>query len=113
MQPSAASDIPRFRHLLYRYWFYDWLFRDVTRGSRLERASAWRHNQSCARWLPTYLRRWSALGVGCWLLGWALEPHAPVLMQLIAYSATSVSIAVDVVTLAAWIGLKTLPSPEP
>ena len=28
-------------------------------------------------WLPTYLRRWTLLGLLCYAIGWALEPHAP------------------------------------
>ena len=40
-----------FRTLLYRYFFFGWLFRDVTRGNLFERAAAWRHNQAQAHWL--------------------------------------------------------------
>ena len=47
-----------FGTLLYRYFFFGWMFRDVTRGNLLERSAAWRHNQSQAHWLLTYMRRW-------------------------------------------------------
>jgi len=47
-----------FSTLLYRYFFFGWLFKDVNHGNLLERAAAWRHNRAQARWLPTYLRRW-------------------------------------------------------
>jgi hypothetical protein len=42
-----------FRTLLYRYFFFSWLFRDVTQGNLLERTAAWRHNQRarcCTAW---------------------------------------------------------------
>ena len=53
-----------FSTLLYRYFFYGWLFCDVGRGTVWERAAAWRHNREQARWLPTYIRRWLVIGVG-------------------------------------------------
>ena len=47
-----------FRTLLYRYFFFGWLFKDASRGNVIERAAAWRHNKERAHWLLTYLRRW-------------------------------------------------------
>ena len=47
--------------LLYRYFFFSWLFRSVDCGSWLERSAAWRHNQAQAHWLLTYLKRWLVL----------------------------------------------------
>ena len=47
-----------FRTLLYRYFFFDWLFKDVSRGDLMARSAAWRFNQSRAHWLLTYMRRW-------------------------------------------------------
>src|SRR4030095_15588782 len=49
---------PAFRTLLYRYFFFSWLFKDASRGNVLERAAAWRHNREHAHWLLTYMRRW-------------------------------------------------------
>jgi hypothetical protein len=56
----TAVSLP-FRTLLYRYFFYGWLFRDAMRGNSWERSAAWRHNREQARWLPTYLKRWAVL----------------------------------------------------
>jgi hypothetical protein len=50
--------------LLYRYFFYGWLFRDADRGSELERSAAVRHNTAQARWLPLYMLRWAVAGGG-------------------------------------------------
>jgi hypothetical protein len=47
---------------VYRYFFYEWLFRDADSGTEWERSAALRHNQQQARWLPTYLFRWLVLG---------------------------------------------------
>ena len=52
-----------FRTLLYRYFFYDWLFRDARRGDLWQRSQAWRHNRDQSRWLPTYMRRWAVIGI--------------------------------------------------
>jgi len=82
-----------FAELLYRYWFYGWMFRDVNRGNVLERAAAARHNRERSSWLPTYLRRWTVLGVLSFVAGVAIE-----------------AVAVNAVTLATWVGLKVMPA---
>jgi hypothetical protein len=62
-----------FSTLLYRYFFYGWLFCDAGRGSVWERAAAWRHNRAQARWLPTYIRRWLVIGAGLFAAAWFVE----------------------------------------
>jgi len=59
--PSPVADSALGRSLrddVYRYFFYDWLFRDADRGTVHERALALRHNREQAKWLPVYIRRW-------------------------------------------------------
>jgi hypothetical protein len=101
-----------FRTLVYRYFFFGWLFRDVTRGTRLERAAAWRHNQAQARWLPTYMRRWLWCGVTFYGLGGLVELAlgAPALSAFF-YVPSALSLPVNGVIAAAWLGLKALPAP--
>jgi len=70
MQPAPSVS---FGSLLYRYWFFGWLFRDACRGNALERDAALRHNSDRARWLPTYMRRWSILAVLLYAVGGMLE----------------------------------------
>ena len=65
-----------FRTLLYRYFFFGWLFRDATRGNLFERAAAWRHNQAQAHWLPTYMRRWLVVGLMLCAAGELTDPAA-------------------------------------
>ena len=100
-----------FGTLLYRYFFFGWLFKDVNRGNVFERSAAWRHNQAQARWLPTYMRRWLwcsvfFYGVGS-MVEWLL--HAPALSVLF-YVPSALAVPVNAVIGAAWIGLKVLPA---
>lgn len=108
-EPAELS----FRTLLYRYLFFSWLFRDVTRGNLLERAAAWRHNLAQARWLVVYLRRWAVLGLACYALGGVIEygfGHA--LWSAVFYVPSALSVAVNAVIGAAIAGFKMLPGPS-
>ena len=101
-----------FRTLLYRYFFFSWLFRDVNRGNLLERAAAWRHNQAQARWLPTYMRRWLWSGLIFYSLGALMEwvLNSP-LLSAFFYVPGAISVPVNAVIGVAWLGLKALPPP--
>ncbi|MEO7493301.1 MAG: hypothetical protein ABIT83_25090 [Massilia sp.] len=70
---TAAPELP-FRTLLYRFMFFDWLFRDMQDARNLfERHAVWQHNRRMCRYLPTYLRRWSVLTVFDFGLGLLFE----------------------------------------
>ena len=101
-----------FSVLLYRYLFHTWLFRDVTRGSLLERAASWRHNQQQARWLPRYIKRWLVLGTIAYLLGLLVElaMQSPV-ASAVFYVPSALSVPINAVLAASWLGLKLLPGP--
>jgi hypothetical protein len=69
----APSELP-FRTLLYRFIFFDWLFRDVSAARDLyERHANWQHNRRMCVYLPTYLRRWSFLTAFDYALGCLFE----------------------------------------
>ena len=106
MQESA------FRTLLYRYFFFGWMFRDASRGNLLERAAAWRHNRAQAHWLFTYMRRWLFSGVLMYALGGFVELvlGAPVLSAFF-YVPSALSVPMYAVIAVAWLGLKLLPAP--
>jgi hypothetical protein len=77
-QPAVAIAIPAdelpFRTLMYRFIFFDWLFKDMSTARDLyERHAVWQHNQRMSRYLPTYLRRWSFLTAFDFLLGCLFE----------------------------------------
>ena len=101
-----------FRTLLYRYFFFGWLFMDASSGNLSERSTAWRFNQAHAHWLLTYMRRWLWGGLFFCALGGVVELmlSAPGLSALF-YVPGVLSVPVNVVIGALWIGLKTLPGP--
>jgi len=107
-QTSGSDQSGQAFHLLvYRYLFFDWLFRDVNRGSSLERAAAWRFNREMRRYLPIYLRRWVILVVSSYVLGalfegWFSLSHAAAFF----YCVTSVSAAMAMLIVRSWLGLK-------
>jgi hypothetical protein len=114
--PSAAARPPahalRLRELLYRYWFFGWLFEDVNRPTLLERAAAWRHNQSQARWLPVYLKRWAVLTVLSFLVDALLEHGLQAQMwSAVLYVQAVLGMAYNTVTTVVMLGLKILPGP--
>ena len=101
-----------FRTLLYRYFFFGWLFRDVTRGNLFERSAAWRHNRAQAQWLPTYMRRWFVFGALLYAAGSFVELviGAPLASALL-YVPSALSVPVNAVIVVAWAGLKALSAP--
>src|SRR5690606_8033846 len=57
--PSGSSyDEMPFSVVLFRYLWPFWLFKDASRGDRLARAAAYRHNRSMRIYLPGYLMKW-------------------------------------------------------
>ena len=98
--------------LLYRYFFFNWLFKDVGQGDVFERAAAQRHNREQARWLPTYMLRWLWWGLVFYSLGSIadLMLGAPSLAT-ICYAAGGLAVPIGVAIAAAWIGLRGLQGP--
>ena len=98
--------------LLYRYFFFSWLFRDVDRGDCLERNAAWRYNQAHSHWLLIYLKRWVVLALAVFAVAslsslvfaghWICIPF---------YVMFSVAIPISSVIVVAWLGLRLLPGP--
>ncbi|HSW21048.1 MAG TPA: hypothetical protein VLJ86_27745 [Ramlibacter sp.] len=101
-----------FRVLLYRYFFFGWLFKDVSSGNLFERAAAWRHNQAQAQWLPTYMRRWLWWGLSFYAIGSLLELALGLpLLSAVFYVPSALSVPINAVIAAVWVGLKALPGP--
>ncbi len=55
---SHYDDMP-LSLVLFRYLWPFWLFKDASRGDRLTRAAAYRHNRSMRVYLPGYLMKWT------------------------------------------------------
>lgn len=104
--PTAPADVLPLRTLLYRYFFYGWLFKDVFRGTSWERSAAWRHNRAQARWLPTYMRRWSLVMVVLFLaaLGVEVALLAPSLSAIL-YVPSILAVPFNAVTAVCWLFL--------
>jgi len=47
-----------FSLVLFRFLWPFWLFRDASRGDRMARAAAYRHNRDMRVYLPGYLMKW-------------------------------------------------------
>jgi hypothetical protein len=54
---DGAEDLP-LSLLLFRYLWPFWLFKDASRGDRMTRAAAYRHNRGMRVYLPGYLLKW-------------------------------------------------------
>jgi hypothetical protein len=90
-----------FSTLLYRYFFYGWLFDDASRGNLLQRSAAWRRNREQARWLPTYMRRWLVIGAGLFALAWLVEQLSPAL-SAVFYVPSALSVPFNAITWLCW-----------
>jgi hypothetical protein len=99
-----------FRTLLYRYFLFGWLFRDVTSGSLLERAAAWRHNREQAHWLPKYMKRWAVCGVLFYAGGGFIElVLGEQLLSLLFYLPSVLAVPMNAVIVVVWAFLKVAP----
>jgi hypothetical protein len=96
-----------FRTLLYRYFFFCWLFRPTGVGDVFERAAAERHNREQAHWLPVYIMRLLWLALGLYALGRVAELifEAPGLSVLF-YASSAMSMAFTITIASAWLGIK-------
>lgn len=100
-----------FGTLLYRYFFFGWLFKDASRGTLFERTAAFRYNRQQARWLPIYMRRWLWCGLLLIGLGGAIELGlGAAVLSAFFYVPGALSVPVIGVALAAWLGFRSLPN---
>jgi hypothetical protein len=99
-----AAEMP-FRQLLYRFLFFDWLFRDVSAARTLfERHAARLHNRKMSRYLPVYLRRWSFLAFFDFGLGVLFEKVLQAgLLSAFFFTWSCVTITGMVVITVAWL----------
>jgi hypothetical protein len=58
---ARACEEESFLHLMYRYIWPDWLFRDASVGSALAQAAAYRHNREQRDYLGGYIAKWAVL----------------------------------------------------
>ena len=94
-----------FHVLLYRYFFFAWLFMDVNQCDLFARAAAWHHNKGQARWLPRYIKRYLVSGALLFATGWLIE-HASPLVSAFFYVPSVMSLPLATVAGVAWIGFQ-------
>ena len=110
---SAVMDRIFSTSLLYRYFFFDWMFKDVRRGNRKACAAAWQHNLQQARWLSIYLRRWSFLSLLFYAFGLATEfSLGGLYLPAFLYVCAVAGISVNAVIAASMLGFRYLPAPN-
>ena len=93
-------------HLLYRYWFWGWLFADASTGDLLRRAAAWRHNVAQRVHLPVYMRRWCANLVATALVAVGIEALDARALAAVFYSVAVLSAIVELNAGIAWVFLR-------
>lgn len=59
--------------LWFRYFFFQWMFKDVNVRELYQRAAAVRHNLAHRHYLLTYLKRWVAVTLLTFFTGMGLE----------------------------------------
>lgn len=106
---SSYEDLP-FSQVLFRYLWPFWLFRDATRGDRLARAAAYRHNRDMRIYLPGYLMKWmcsSALALGLTVGCESLSAHRARTPDLFTFMAAGAGVmfacAITVLVVTAYI----------
>lgn len=96
-----------FRTLLYRFMFFDWLFRDVSLARNcFERHAALQHNKHMSCYLPVYLRRWSVLAAFDFALGFLFERVLQAtLLSACFFTWSCMTVTGMVVIVVAWLAL--------
>jgi hypothetical protein len=106
-QDDDPSPALPFSRLLYRFLFFDWLFRDVGAARTLfERHAARQHNRRMSRFLAVYLRRWSFFTVFDFALGVLFEKVLQAgLLSAWCFTWSCVTFTGVIVITVAWIML--------
>ena len=104
-EPRTDAPALSFWALLYRFLFFDWLFRDVSSTrTLLERHAARQHNRRMSRYLPVYLRRWSFLTAFDFALGMLCEKVLQAgLLSAWCFTFSCVTFTGMVVITVAWL----------
>lgn len=99
-----------FWRLLYRFLWPFQYFRDVTRGSRLERQQNYRHNRAMRIYLPGFMVKWAALTMLWFSFGGIFDGLMGLAVPAAGCFITGSSAMVVVVQLAiSWLWLERFP----
>lgn len=98
------------RQLLYRYLWPFQYFRDVTRGTRVERQQNYRYNRSMRVFLPGFICKWVVLSALCFAFGALCDQGLELTIAAAAcYITSTLTIIVAVKLTAAWLWLERFP----
>ncbi len=104
--PVAVMAFEPLWHLLYRYWFWGWLFVDANTGDLLRRAAAWRHNVAQRVHPPVYMRRWCACLVATFAVAALIEACDARATAAVFYVVAVISAVIEVTAGVAWVFLR-------
>ena len=106
------SELP-FRTVLYRYFFFGWLFREVPGDApAFERGLARHYNRRQAAWLPTYMLRWLWCSLFFYAAGGFVDIlGGPLDLARYCYAASAVCVTFTITIATAWVGLTHRPDP--
>ena len=98
--------------LLYRYWFWGWLFADASHWDRLRRAEALRHNIAHRIHLLCYMRRWALCSICLLWGGVRLEEITMPLWTVSVNTGAALAQVVLFVAAAEWLLLSAHDTPD-
>ncbi|MBI5277177.1 MAG: hypothetical protein HY854_12010 [Burkholderiales bacterium] len=98
---------PSLPTLLYRYFFFGWLFRELPpNATPFERGLVLHHNRRQAVWLPKYIMRWLWCGLLLYgLAGMAELGFGSIAPVQLAYAASAACMSIAIMIATAWVGL--------
>lgn len=91
----------------YRFLWPFQYFRDVTRGSQLERALNYRHNRAMRVYLPGFIFKWSTLTMVWFLFGSVSEQTLQLMVPAACFFVTgacSMTVVLKLVVAWFWLG---------
>ena len=105
-------DLP-FRTVLYRYFFFGWLFREVAHDApAFERGLTKHYNRRQAAWLPTYMLRWLWCSLLFYAFGGLIDIFDGSLgLSRCCYAASAMCVTFTITIATAWVGLTHRPDP--
>ena len=107
-EPEPAVE-PLWR-LFYRYLWPFQHFRDVTRGSKLERQQNYRYNRAMRVFLPGFILKWLLLSITWFAFGGLFDrSYSLVLPAACCFMTGTTTFAVAVILSAAWMWLERFP----
>ncbi|NTV11213.1 MAG: hypothetical protein HGA47_10625 [Zoogloea sp.] len=97
-------------HLWYRYLWPFQYFRDVNRGSLMERQQNYRHNRAMRSYLPGFVAKWAVLTLLLFGVGAAFDAlPACVLPAACCFISGAWTLTVMLLVTASWAWLERFP----